>query len=271
MRSKEVLSKEAFQDYQMRWGSFESKNKLETCFNVHSNLPVISMPMIYSSPEGQIMKARIFQGELRKADPYFTFKKYGNPFWHITHYYLVIEQMYHASTNRARQNYNDVVKDTLGGMNMRAPVYWDDHATVELILKRLEDRKGFKFHESVNFTIYKNDKLPVAQIEMLSYGNPRSYLVDLENMKNSQGLEARKAAADELRRKVEMQHVKHTKWALKPRQNMITTREELLENINLSRVSEEELFDFFSNWDVPKEKVRKVKKAARRIEELAIN
>lgn len=255
MKVKDILSKEEVQDYHAQWKAFSSKNIPETTFNVHSSLPVISPVMVYRKEPIPVLRARVFQEELRTYDPYFVAKKYGNPFWHIQHYIMVVEQMYHAATNMIRDNSRLVVKDTLQGANMRIPTFWSSphkHVSVELLLEPMPERKGaFLFSEFSHFTIYDDKKnFPIATLDFNTYAQERAYLREFRvsqdtTLEPGERLEALRS----LTRKLDMQHVRQTQWATRPRTTLTVGRTQLVELIQAGQATEHHLYDFFSLWD----------------------
>lgn len=258
MKVGDLLSKEEVKDYHQQWAEFKYKNTPETPFNVHSSMPIVSKSFVYSK-DPPISRARVFQKKLREFDPYFVTTKYANPFWHIQHYFMAMEQAYHAGSNMFRDNSRLVAKDTMEYMKMRMPTFWKNrhkNVSIEILLERIEgETKRFLFQEVGHITFYndKNNK-PIASMGIRSYWGKRAYIKDTDILKNGSSDEEKKKALDSLIRKIEIQNVKHTNWAVNPRENLETSKEELINELKQGRIPEEKLYDFFSLWDRDTEK-----------------
>ena len=96
---RDVLTNEEIKKYEENWKNFKGKYKLNSARNVYSGMPVISE--VYQFENYPIFRVHVFSKRLRKFDPYFqTAEKsrgYIIPFWHVQHYFMVLEQLYHAS------------------------------------------------------------------------------------------------------------------------------------------------------------------------------
>ncbi len=255
MRAKEVLSNDEFKEYYNRWDQFNGKKELENKFNVHSSKPVISKIFIYMDKPLIIAKAKIFQKKLREFDPYFVTNRYAGPFWHIQHYLMVIEQMYHATTNLVKDNSKYAVKDTFEDIKMRMPLYWannNGHVSVELILDENEKiPKKFLLSENACFNFYNNKDLLVTSIYFKTYVDNRAYIKDLHILNNGSDQEIKSKALEDLIRKIEMQDVRQNQWSIDERKSLNVKKDELINDLVSGDLLEEKLHDFFSLWDIP--------------------
>ncbi len=254
MKVKDILTPEEVKEYHAQWKVFDKKNVLETKFNVHSSLPVLSPAFVYRDKPIPILRARVFQDRLRSYDPYFVATKYGNPFWHINHYTMVAEQMYHAGSNMIRDNSRLVVKDTLEGASMRIPTFWDSphkHVSVELLLEPMAEKKAtYLWAEHGHFTIYDDRKnFPIATLDFNTYAQERGYLREYHIISNGADAPTKAKAKESLIRKIVMQSVRRSKWCKDPRTQPTMKTSKLIALVKDGSVSEEALYDHFSLWD----------------------
>lgn len=256
MRVKEVLSNDELKEYYNGWNQFNGKKELEDKFNVHSSKPVISKIFVYKDKPLIVSRAKILQKKLREFDPYFVTDRYASPFWHMQHYIMIIEQMYHATTNLVKDNSKYAVKDTFEGIRMRMPLYWannNGHVSVELILDENEKTpKNFLLSENAYFNFYNDLKnLLITSIHFKTYVDDRAYIKDLHILNNGVDQEIKSKALEDLIRKVEMQDVKQNQWSIDERKSLNIKKDELINNLISGNLSEEKLHDFFSLWDIP--------------------
>lgn len=254
MKLKDILSKEEIEEYHNQWTQFEDKKIYEEKLNTHSSNPIISKVFVFREQYYPILRAKVFQKKLREFDPYFVTKKYANPFWHIQHYIMVVEQIYHAGSNLIRDNSKNVVRDTLENATMKVPIFWDNkhkHISIEMILENIpKNKENYLFMENAFFTFYNDKKnSALARIYFKTYINKRSYLRDLEDLKNGLGDIDKKQILNSLIRKIEMQDIKHNLWSIDKRQNLSVTKDEIISELNSGKIPENKLYDFFSLWD----------------------
>lgn len=238
---KDILSKDEIERYHKYWNSFEGKYRLNSPKRVHSGMPVISE--VYQFEDKPVFRTHVFQRKLRKFNPYFISNKYFHPFWHAQHYFMVMEQLYHAGVNKVRDNSKLIVKDIPERFKWRKPTFWDCPTSVELILEGLGEVGAHK-QERTCFTFYDDKKnRPIAEVDVMTFYQPRAYLRDLERVKQGDS-----KAIDALIRKVHHQAIFHGEMD-KPRTTLVSTEGELIKRLKSGEIPEAELDDFFSFWD----------------------
>lgn len=253
MGCRKFLNKKEFNEYSDLWKNFKHKNVLESEYNVHSSKPAISKIMYYNGYENPILRAKINQKKLREFDPYFNFKKYANPFWHIQHYMMVAEQMYHAGSNMLRDNSKLVMKDTMEEFNALRPIFWRNnskHISIELMIEKNNDNKNnsFLFVEDLHFYFY-NEKTnrEVANIHAKSYAQYRSYIRDMNMIESSKNDFEIENAKSGLIRKIESQIIKQNDLAINPRKDIVDGLY-LIEEINRDNLPKDDIINYFSLW-----------------------
>jgi hypothetical protein len=244
----DILSEREIEKYEEGWRNFEGKYRVNSPRNVHSGMPVISE--VYSFENYPIFRAHIFNRRLRKFDPYFITTKesrgYIHPFWHAQHYFMVMEQMYHASRRRLKGNSEhdkEIAKDIPQEFKWRKPIFWGDNISIELIIERKGQIRSYD-REIGHFTIYSdktNERL--SYMSVLTFWQPRSYIRDIERIRQGDS-----SAVDDLIRKIEAQAINHRRLGT-PRTTLKVTGNDLVEALRKGYVPEEELNDFFSFWD----------------------
>lgn len=210
--------------------------------------------MLYEGYTSPILRAKINQKKLREFDPYFKFKKYANPFWHIQHYIMVAEQMYHAGANMIRDNSELVVKDILKEFNALRPIFWRNgskHMSIELMIESREKTRResqFLFTENVFLSFY-NEKSRREHSSMIgqTFGLPRSYIRDIDIIENSNNPEEVERARGGLVRKIEAQNFKQNKIALEPRVDIVPGLY-LIEELNKGNLLKDDIKNYFSLW-----------------------
>lgn len=239
---KDILIDDEIQKYNKEWKDFKDKYKHNTSYNVHSGNPVISR--IYKFEDKPLFRAHVFCRRLRKEDPYNMAKKCLQPFWHAKHYLTVAEQMYTASTRLIiGDNYNQLMaKEVPGQFRWKNPIFWRDNISIELIRVELGKRGKYDVQQGY-FTFYseKADKV-LSRMSAASYWQKRAYVKDIQDIKqyNGKGIES-------LIRKIKWQDINH-KRILKPRNNLLTTKDDLIKELRKGNIPEKELDDFFSFW-----------------------
>jgi len=246
MKLKDILSKQEIENYHQQWDLFKQKytspgkyTTIETGYYTHSGMPVISK--VFQYKKEPIFRTHIFQKRLRKFDPYFISKTYIHQIWHASHYFVVMEQIYHASANLIRDNSKLVAKDIPENFEWRRPIFWDDKMiSVGLILENLGEQ-GKYLKERGNFIFYKKNRA-ISRLSVLTYWLPRSYIESMKKVK--QGDEE---ALEKLIRQIEHQDI-NQKRLIKPRTNL-PSKDYLISELKAGRIPEEELHNFFSFWD----------------------
>lgn len=244
---KEVLNEEQIRRYGKGWNDFKGKYRLNFSRNVHSGMPIISE--VYHFENSPIFRAHVFGRKLRKFDPYFQTAEesrgYIHPFWHAQHYFMIMEQIYHASRRLILGDEHDkkVAKDIPKEFKWKKPVFWDDNISVELIIEKLRKIRSYDT-EVGHFAIYSdktNEKL--SYMGILTFWQPRSYIQDIEKIRQGNN-----SAIDDLIRKIEAQTINHRRLR-NPRTTLKITKDDLVEALRNGYIPEEELDDFFSLWE----------------------
>lgn len=242
MKVRELLTKDEEEEYKREWSSFSRKYELLSPYEVHSGMPVIGQ--IFQFKDKSLFRTHVCQRKLKRFDPYFLSDKYLHPFWHVEHYFMVLEQLYHAGSNKLRDNSKLVVKDAPEEFKWRKPIFWDKPISVGLILEDLGEKRGYH-QERASFTIYEDRKgrsRSISEIDFMTFYQPRAYIRDLEKLK-----EGDFEILEELVRKIRHQAISHRKMT-KPRTDLQCSEEELIEKLKDGEIPEQELHDFFSFW-----------------------
>ena len=243
MKVEDILSKTEIEEYHEEWGNFNGKYKPNSCYNVHSGIPVISE--VYRFKDKPVFRAHVFQKKLRKFNPYFISKKYFHPFWHVQHYFMVMEQLYHAGANKLRDNSQLIVKDVPERFKLRKPIFWDKPTSVELILENLGE-KGAYHQERICFTFYDDRKeRNISEVDVMTFYQPRAYVRDIIDLSGG-----KQEVRERLIRKIQHQAIGHREMT-KSRAQIISSQNELIKRLKSGQTPEAELHDFFSFWDKP--------------------
>jgi len=248
MKAKEILSAEELKQYHEEWEQFKQKYvgvhpRIQSEYNVHSGKPVISR--IFQFQGKPIFRAHVFQKRLKSVDPYFISNNYIHKSWHAWHYFIVMEQMYHASSNLIRDNSKLVGKDIPETFRWRRPIEWvrdRGKISVELTIEDLGKKNNHQ-RERGHYTFYHDSKNRViSEISVLAFWQPRKYVENIERLRqrNQESLKS-------LERQIKDRESKH-KRLLKPRK-LKATAPELIERLRQGEIPEEELHDYFSFWE----------------------
>lgn len=243
MKIEDILSKEEIEQYHQEWKNFKGKYVPETPYNVHSGMPVLGKPFQFK--DKPLFRAHVFQERLRNFNPYFISNEYHNPIWHSQHYFIAVEQLYHAASNLLRDNPKLVGKDPEIKIKIRKPTFWTVHykgISVELFIESLRKTADY-FVERGNFTFYRDDENQrMAELKALAFFQQRAYIKEMEALK-----EGDNNALERLTRKIEHQAI-WQKRLYHPRTNL-PDKDFLIEQLRQGRIPEAELHDFFSFWD----------------------
>jgi hypothetical protein len=240
---KDILTEEKIKKYQEEWDSFKDKYKVNTSYNVNSGNPVISI--VYRFEDKQLFRAHIFGNRLKKHDPYFIAKKYLHPFWHAQHILIVCEQLYTASTKLliGDDYHKKMAKDVPLEFRWKKELFLLDNISIELI-KENKGKRGEYEIEAGYFTFYSDKtKQILSKMSAISFWKPRAYILDIEKIRKGN-----KQATEDLIRKIKAQDI-NLKRMTKPRKKLLTTVENLEEQLRNGEMPEEELHDFFSYWE----------------------
>jgi hypothetical protein len=241
---KDILIPEEISKYDEEWKNFNDKYHLNTPYNTHSGKPVISE--VYHFGDKPLFRAHVMRDDvkkkLRSIDPYFISRYHLNPFWHISHYLTVLEQMYHASMHLVRDNYKYHVKDIPQEFKLHEPIYWHSNISLELITQSIRESKNYKIEDCL-FTLYDDNENKIkARLSARTFVQLREYAKFIEEIK-----EGKTEALEGLIKKIESQDKNH-KRLIKPRTNL-PTKEYLISELKSGRIPETELHNFFSFWD----------------------
>lgn len=245
MNLGEILSKEEIEDYHNQWGKFGGKYKVETPYSVHSSFPVIGRVFQYN--DKPIFRAKILKKPLKRIDPYFLGKKgYIHANFHLTHYFLPIEQIVHSAMPKLMPDYNNFIITDKFGKNppqMNSRVHFDkSHPSIELIANVTRSNK--KFVLRVGTTFYEDRENKALQKWYFDgVGVYREYVDCIEKLKE----EFTEETTDQLIKKIENQYIRHQRLT-NPRRS-IPEKDDLIERIRNGSIPEDELHDFFSFWD----------------------
>ncbi len=241
---KDILTDEEIKKYNEEWKNFTGKYHLNTSYNTHSGKPVISQ--VYHFQDKSLFKAHVIcrdkkKKKLRSFDPYFVSEYHLNPFWHITHYSIVAEQMYHASTHLIRDNNKYSVKEIPQEFKLHEPIYWNRNISIELISIPTRESKNYKI-EDCFFTLYdENENKIKARLNARTFVQYRAYFKFIGEIK-----EGKAEALEGLIRKIEMQDA-NLKRLIEPRTNL-PMKDYLINELKSGRIPETELHNFFSFW-----------------------
>lgn len=253
---EDILTEQEVKEYHSQWNSFRDKhknkpykNKPLSPYEVHSNKPVIGE--LFQFKDYPIFRSRIFQKRLKEMDPYFITKHYLTPFWHLVHYMIVTEQMYHASMDKIRKHEDFIVRDIIDNLKeIKEPIFWRDKISVELIYQLRAENNKRKI-ERGHSTFYSDiDNTVKGKLSYSTIVGFRKWIKILNNFKNGD-----KESLDLLIKQIETQD-NHLRRLITPRQNLQTSKEELIIKLKKGNIPEEQLYDFFSLWDKKEKRER---------------
>ena len=247
---EDILTEKEIEEYHSQWNSFRDrhkstpyKNKPLSEYQVHSNKPVIGE--VFQFKDHPIFRSHVFNRDnrLRSIDLYFSTKHYLHPFWHIFHYWIALEQLYHASMHKIRDHTTVLTKEFDVHIDLKEPIFWKDKTSIELIYKSIgrSDKKKIEEHY---YTYYddKDNKIK-GRVWGKTFVTLRNWAKFLECVKQGD-----KNSLDLLIKQIEVQD-NHLQRLINPRQNLQTSKEELIERLRNGEIPEEQLYDFFSLWD----------------------
>jgi len=241
MKLEDVLTIKEMEEYHGNWKPLTAKDAPENEHTVHSGMPVIGTVFQYKSKP--VFRTHVFQKRLRKFDPYFITLTYVHPFWHALHYFIAMEQTYHAASSLIRDNSRLVGKDVPEKFEWKRSVFWVDRISIELILEDL-GQHGHYLKERGCFTFYDDrTNKAISQTSALAFWRPRAYVRSMENIKLG------KEKPERLIRKIERQDINLRKL-INQRQNL-PTKDYLISELMKGNVPEQELHNFFSFWNKP--------------------
>lgn len=244
MKLRDILSEKEIEEYHKEWVLFDDKHILETEYHTHSGKPVISK--VFQFKDKPIFRAGIpSKKRLRKIDPYFISEEYILPSWHLQHYFIVGEQMYHASMRLIRDTDKFRTLEVPQEIKLSSPIFWHDTTSVELIWQPKRQTKNYLVEDCfVAFYNDKNNKVK-GRISARTFVEKRPYVTSIEKIKQEN-----KKEIENLIKMIESRTFSQTKLA-KPRKNL-PDKNYLIKQLKKGKIPEEEIHDFFSFWDKEK-------------------
>lgn len=246
MQLKNLLSPEEIEQYHEEWKNFSKKDKYlpETPYNVHSGLSVICN--VFQYKDKPVFRTHVLKKQLKKIDPYHLGQgNYFYPYFHITHYFLPIEQLWHASLTKLHEDYPKFVcadiPDRKNPPRLNCPIDFRTGRTSVEIVFDLKFRKD-KLRAKGTATYYDdktNKELQMWPFEV--FGRLREYVRRIEDLK--QGNEK---AKEQLIQKIECRQSR----LKNPRENH-PNKDYIINQLQSGEIPEEELHNFFSFWDRP--------------------
>ena len=236
-----ILSPERLVEYHEKWNSFTGRYAPETEYHTRSGRPVIGQ--VFRFEEEPIFRAHVFGDKrLVEIDPYFMARKYLHTHWHIAHYLIVAEQMYHASMHLLRDTDKLIVIDVPKELELSKPIFMKDNVSIEFIWQPKRQAKKYSI-EDCHFALY-DDKIGQikGRVSATTFVQPRPHITTIERLKQGDG-----EAVEALVRQIEGQAKKHGRL-LKQRENL-PSKEFLIGRLRSGNIPEKELLDYFSLWD----------------------
>lgn len=238
-----MLSLDEQRQYADEWQDFKDKYKVNSTYNTHSGVPVISR--VYRFANKPLFRAHVFNRRLRTYDPYSIASKCLQPFWHAQHYFIVGEQIYTASSKLAKGDvYNQMIaREVPIQFKWSKSIFWNNNISIELIMEEMGKIRNFDVQRGY-FTFYSNTTGEILSRHIAdSFWDHRSYVKDIISLKSGD-----ESTVQHLIRKIEHQAIVHSSL-IKPRRTLQATPEYLIDELNNGRIPEKELHDFFNLWD----------------------
>ena len=239
---KHLLDDKLQKEYIGQWNKFKEKYKVNNSYNVHNGLPVISE--VFQFQNYPIFRAHVFGKKLRSFDPYLiSEEKHLNPYWHLMHYQMSVEQLYHASIKHFRDTNKYHAKEVPINLKLHESILWNENISIELILINKKKTKKYLVEECYYTFFNEKDNKVKASILGLAFVEQRAFVKDIEN------LDKGKDVIDGLIRKIEWQNIRLKKLK-NPRKKLLMSKEELINELKNKNIPRKELCDFFSYWDL---------------------
>lgn len=241
MQLKGFLTLEEIKDYHEEWENFSGKYILENSYHTHSGMPMISRVFQYKNKP--IFRTGIpSKKRLRRIDPYFISEEHIFPAWHIIHYFIVLEQMYHASMRLIRDTDKFRTLEIPLEIKLSTQIFWNDDISIELIWQPKRQTKEYSI-EDCFFALYNDKNNQVKnRLSARTFVEPRAYIKSMDKIK-----EGDKGEIETLIKVIENRAFSQSNL-LKPRQNL-PNKDLLIEQLRSGQIPEAELHDFFSFWD----------------------
>ncbi len=242
MKIEDILSEKEIEEYHQEWGLFDQKFIPETEYHTHSGRPVIGK--VFRFKEKPVFRARLIsKRRLRQIDPYFISEKYIFPFWHIIHYFIVFEQVYHASMRLIRNTDRFQPFDTPQEIRLSEFVFWNTDISAELIWQPKRETEKYMIDDCF-FAVYNDENNEVkGAVSVRVFLQQRSYITSMEKIKKGDEKET-----EALIKMVENRAFSQSRL-INPRKKLLATKDFLIAELRNGNLPEAELHDFFSFWD----------------------
>jgi len=246
MKLNDILSKGEIENYHQQWGLFSQKYSREAPYNVHSFIPVIGK--VFQFEDRPIFRAHIFKKTIKyHFNPYDPENPpYQHANFHLTHYLYPIEQIGHVGLSRLREDYNKfLITEWLNNkipLETKEKIHFDKtHPSIELIFDLKQGKN--KIAGKATATFYEDSDNRILQTWYIEgFGNLRNYANCIERLKQGD-----KEAINELIKKIEVRSKKR-KDILGLRRNL-PDKDYLINQLRIGNIPEEELHNYFSDWD----------------------
>ena|SRR3989344_7090970 len=255
---EDILTPEQIREYHEAWRAFSHlhRNNWKPLppYTVRSGLPVIGP--IFRFEDYPIFRAHLFKNRLRKYDPYFTSTEYPNPFLHLQHYFIALEQMGHVCLDMfvpdyCRYSTHDRF-DTDNPLEMNNVVFFKPRNTSIEFVPDLRIGKN-KYAGRLHLTFYEDEhknkegvidrtNISLQRWHFQVIGRLRKYIRTVEDLKRG-----KKESFGSLINQIYAQELRHI-HLIHPRTNLPSVQD-LVSRLQQGEIPEEQLHDFFSLWD----------------------
>lgn len=259
--TEDILSEKETEEYHKEWELFTEKFVPETEYHTHSGKPVIGK--VFRFNESPIFRSRIVsKSKLKSIDPYFIFKKYTYPFWHLLHYLIVFEQMYHASMCLIRDTDKFRTLETPREFKLSNPVFWNEDISVELIWQPRRETRKYMI-EDCFLALYDDKSNEVKnKFSARTFVEQRPYIASIEKIEKGRKLtlsmsagsnkdEQKKLVCEEIELLIEMIESRMISQGnlIKPKKDLQRSKDRLITMLREGRVPQNKIINFFSFWD----------------------
>lgn len=251
LRLEDFLTEGEIEKFHTDWMEVKKELPVAEPYEVHSAMPVISKPWQFRD---NVFRARVLQKRLRRFNPYFNAHKYLPPFWHLQHYWMVGEQMYHGVT-KLQRSYNNrhVVKD-IPQLDIKKMIFWpswNSNGHISVIglhrLKRGSWDEGNAI-EKLSGNLYDDKTVHwYGTVSGMCFASWRSYVKAFQALREDEP-----SAMERMQNLILDQKRQHASLFV-PRTDLRENEaEELVERLKDRKVTLEDLDHFFSLYDIPK-------------------
>ncbi|MDP2925642.1 MAG: hypothetical protein Q8N99_04680 [Nanoarchaeota archaeon] len=226
--------------------------QLASSYQVHSAMPVISLPWQYNGT--LVYRAKVFQKYLRRFNPYSNADIYLMPYWHIQHYWIVAEQLWHGIKTSSIPDYHRYVVKDLPNIELKKPIFWPSRGNGQVSAIGLsKTRRGSWEKGKVieQFTvIFYNDKesFEYGRGNGLCFISYRSYARAFESLQNGEP-----DSLNKIKTLIQEQKIQHLRLT-HPRKDILNeeeTAKSLIERCRDGTITLKELDNYFSLYDIP--------------------